>query len=88
MDQLELQYYEAQLELYDIKFEILKNEELLLVAQIDTVRRQMKGINAKKHTHRHTLTHTHTYVHIWTCYAKSRIRHLLAESGLRDNLPK
>ena len=60
VDQLELQYYEAQLELYDIKFEILKNEELLLVAQIDTVRRQMKGINAKKHTHRHTLTHTNT----------------------------
>lgn len=44
VDQLELQYYEAQLELYDIKFEILKNEELLLLAQIDTVRRQMKEL--------------------------------------------
>ena len=43
MDQLELQYYEAQLELYDTKFNVLRNEELLLVAQIGTVRRQMKG---------------------------------------------
>lgn len=43
VDSLELQYYEAQLELYDVRFEILKNEELLLVAQIDTVRRQIKG---------------------------------------------
>lgn len=43
MDQLELQFYETQLELYDAKFEILKNEEQLLVAQIDTLRRQIKG---------------------------------------------
>lgn len=44
VDQLELQFYETQLELYDAKFEILKNEEQLLVAQIDTLRRQIKGI--------------------------------------------
>ncbi|XP_071256664.1 WASP homolog-associated protein with actin, membranes and microtubules isoform X2 [Salvelinus alpinus] len=44
VDNLELQYYEAQLELYDAKFEILKNEELLLVAQIDTLRRQIKEL--------------------------------------------
>lgn len=44
VDQLELQFYETQLELYDTKFEILKNEEQLLVAQIDTLRRQIKGI--------------------------------------------
>ncbi|KAL1007618.1 hypothetical protein UPYG_G00089140 [Umbra pygmaea] len=44
VDNLELQYYEAQLELYDVKFEILKNEELLLVAQIDTLRRQIKEL--------------------------------------------
>lgn len=43
VDQLELKFYETQLELYDTKFEILKNEEQLLVAQIDTVRRQIKG---------------------------------------------
>lgn len=43
VDQLELQFYETQLELYDTKFEVLKNEEQLLVAQIDTVRRQIKG---------------------------------------------
>lgn len=43
VDQLELQFYETQLELYDTKFEILKNEEQLLVAQIDTLRRQIKG---------------------------------------------
>lgn len=43
VDQLEIQFYETQLELYDTKFEILKNEEQLLVAQIDTVRRQIKG---------------------------------------------
>lgn len=44
VDQLELQFYETQLELYDAKFEILKNEEQLLVAQIDTMRRQIKGM--------------------------------------------
>lgn len=43
VDQLELQFYETQLELYDTKFEILKNEEQLLVAQIDSLRRQIKG---------------------------------------------
>lgn len=43
VDQLELQFYGVQLELYDAKFEILKHEEQLLVAQIDSLRRQMKG---------------------------------------------
>lgn len=43
VDQLELLFYETQLELYDTKFEVLKNEEQLLVAQIDSVRRQIKG---------------------------------------------
>lgn len=43
VDQLELQFYEIQLEVYDAKFEILKHEEQLLVAQIDTLRRQIKG---------------------------------------------
>lgn len=43
VDQLELQFYETQLELYDTKFNILKNEEQLLMAQIDTVKRQIKG---------------------------------------------
>ncbi|KAM4593743.1 WASP homolog-associated protein with actin, membranes and microtubules [Odontesthes bonariensis] len=44
VDQLELQFYETQLELYDAKFEILKNEEQLLVAQIETLRRQTKEL--------------------------------------------
>ncbi|XP_053355902.1 WASP homolog-associated protein with actin, membranes and microtubules isoform X1 [Clarias gariepinus] len=44
VDVLELQYYEAQLELYDCKLEILKNEELLLLAQIHTLRRQIKEL--------------------------------------------
>ena len=43
VDQLELLFYEAQLELYDTKFEILKNEEQLLMAQVDTLRRQIRG---------------------------------------------
>lgn len=43
VDQLELQFYETQLELYDAKLEILKNEEQLLMAQMDTLRRQIKG---------------------------------------------
>ncbi|KAK1785260.1 hypothetical protein P4O66_018654 [Electrophorus voltai] len=44
VDSLELQFYEAQLELYDCKLEILKNEELLLMAQIHTVQRQIKEL--------------------------------------------
>lgn len=43
VDQLEMQFYEIQLELYDAKFEILKHEEQLLVAQIDSLRRQIRG---------------------------------------------
>ncbi|KAM4038024.1 LOW QUALITY PROTEIN: WASP homolog-associated protein with actin, membranes and microtubules [Anomaloglossus baeobatrachus] len=42
LDRLELQYYETQLELYDVQFDILKNEEMLLIAELDTLRRQMK----------------------------------------------
>ncbi|XP_014340301.1 WASP homolog-associated protein with actin, membranes and microtubules [Latimeria chalumnae] len=45
VDQLEMQYYEAQLELYDVQLEILKNEDLLLTAQLDTMRRQIKEKN-------------------------------------------
>lgn len=44
LDQLELQYYETQLELYDVQFEILKQEEMLLITELNTLRRQMKGI--------------------------------------------
>lgn len=43
VDQLEMHFYEIQLELYDAKFEILKHEEQLLVAQIDSLRRQIRG---------------------------------------------
>ncbi|XP_044135518.1 WASP homolog-associated protein with actin, membranes and microtubules isoform X2 [Bufo gargarizans] len=42
LDRLELQYYETQLELYDVQFEILKHEEMLLIAELNTLRRQMK----------------------------------------------
>uniref|UniRef100_F7BSH0 WAS protein homolog-associated with actin, golgi membranes and microtubules n=1 Tax=Xenopus tropicalis TaxID=8364 RepID=F7BSH0_XENTR len=42
LDELELQYYETQLELYDVQCEILKYEEMLLIAELDTLRRQMK----------------------------------------------
>ncbi|XP_063782043.1 WASP homolog-associated protein with actin, membranes and microtubules [Pseudophryne corroboree] len=42
VDELELQYYETQLELYDVQFEILKHEEMLLLAELNALRRQMK----------------------------------------------
>nr|XP_033776435.1 WASP homolog-associated protein with actin, membranes and microtubules [Geotrypetes seraphini] len=42
LDKLEMQYYETQLELYAIQFEIVKHEEMLLMAQLDTIRRQIK----------------------------------------------
>uniref|UniRef100_A0A673AQE6 Junction mediating and regulatory protein, p53 cofactor n=1 Tax=Sphaeramia orbicularis TaxID=375764 RepID=A0A673AQE6_9TELE len=41
LDYMETQYYELQLQLYDIQAEILQCEELLLTAQLDSVRRQM-----------------------------------------------
>ncbi|XP_028313754.1 junction-mediating and -regulatory protein-like isoform X2 [Gouania willdenowi] len=41
LDHMETQYYELQLQLYDIQAEILQCEELLLTAQLDSVRRQM-----------------------------------------------
>ncbi|XP_030215493.1 junction-mediating and -regulatory protein isoform X3 [Gadus morhua] len=41
LDRMEGQYYGLQLRLYDIQAEILQCEELLLTAQLDSVRRQM-----------------------------------------------
>ncbi|XP_062867051.1 junction-mediating and -regulatory protein isoform X2 [Trichomycterus rosablanca] len=41
LDHLEALYYELQLQLYEIQFEILKYEELLLTAQLQSLRRQM-----------------------------------------------
>lgn len=46
--ELELQYYETQLEIHDCRFEILRNEELLLLTQIKSTQRQIKGL---KNTH-------------------------------------
>ncbi|KAM8973236.1 WASP homolog-associated protein with actin, membranes and microtubules [Pelodytes ibericus] len=42
LDELELQFYETQLHLYDVQFEILKHEEMLLMAELNSLRRQMK----------------------------------------------
>ncbi|XP_059861341.1 WASP homolog-associated protein with actin, membranes and microtubules isoform X2 [Delphinus delphis] len=42
VDELEIQYYEVQLELYEVKFEILKYEEILLVTQLDSIKRLIK----------------------------------------------
>ncbi|XP_076141028.1 junction-mediating and -regulatory protein isoform X2 [Alosa pseudoharengus] len=41
LDHLEALYYKLQLQLYEIQFEILKYEELLLSAQLQSLRRQM-----------------------------------------------
>ncbi|XP_074525573.1 junction-mediating and -regulatory protein-like [Halichoeres trimaculatus] len=41
LDYMETQYYELQLQLYDIQAEILQCEELLLTAQLDSIRRQI-----------------------------------------------
>lgn len=43
VEKLEMEYYETQLELYEGQFEILKNEEMLLITQLETLRRRMKG---------------------------------------------
>lgn len=43
LDLMETQYYELQLQLYDIQTEILQCEELLLTAQLDSIHRQMTG---------------------------------------------
>ncbi|NXF45096.1 WHAMM protein, partial [Oceanites oceanicus] len=42
VEELEIQYYETQLELYNVQLEVLKHEEMLLIVQLDTLRRQMK----------------------------------------------
>ncbi|XP_053221089.1 WASP homolog-associated protein with actin, membranes and microtubules [Podarcis raffonei] len=44
VEELEIEYYETQLELYEVQFEILKNEEMLLITQLETLRRRMKEI--------------------------------------------
>lgn len=43
LDLMESQYYELQLQLYDIQAEILQCEELLLTAQLDSIHRQILG---------------------------------------------
>ncbi|XP_059533995.1 WASP homolog-associated protein with actin, membranes and microtubules isoform X2 [Myotis daubentonii] len=42
VDELEIKYYEVQLELYEIQFEILKYEEILLITQLDSIKRLIK----------------------------------------------
>ncbi|XP_065114049.1 WASP homolog-associated protein with actin, membranes and microtubules [Paramisgurnus dabryanus] len=42
--ELELQFYETQLELHDCRFEILRNEELLLVTQIQSAQRHLREL--------------------------------------------
>ncbi|XP_076203980.1 WASP homolog-associated protein with actin, membranes and microtubules [Aptenodytes patagonicus] len=42
VEELEIQYYETQLELYNVQLEVLKHEEMLLIVQLDTLRRQIK----------------------------------------------
>uniref|UniRef100_A0A8C5KRC2 Junction-mediating and regulatory protein n=1 Tax=Jaculus jaculus TaxID=51337 RepID=A0A8C5KRC2_JACJA len=39
LDQLEANYYDLQLQLYEVQFEILKCEELLLTAQLESIKR-------------------------------------------------
>ncbi|XP_060691688.1 junction-mediating and -regulatory protein [Hemiscyllium ocellatum] len=39
LDQLEADYYDMQLQLYEVQFEILKCEELLLTAQLESIKR-------------------------------------------------
>lgn len=46
LDQLEALYYELQLQLYDIQTEVLRCEEMLLTAQLQSIRRQMTGEDA------------------------------------------
>ncbi|NXK55096.1 JMY protein, partial [Chauna torquata] len=41
LDRLEADYYDLQLQLYEVQFEILKYEELLLTAQLESIRRLM-----------------------------------------------
>uniref|UniRef100_A0AAV2MR79 WH2 domain-containing protein n=1 Tax=Knipowitschia caucasica TaxID=637954 RepID=A0AAV2MR79_KNICA len=47
LDHMERQYYELQLQLYDIQAEILQCEELLLTAQLESIRRQMADLQAE-----------------------------------------
>ncbi|NXQ92913.1 WHAMM protein, partial [Sagittarius serpentarius] len=42
VEELEIQYYETQLELYNVQLEVLKHEEMLLIVQLDTLKRQIK----------------------------------------------
>lgn len=42
VDELEIQYYETQLELYDVKLEILRSEEMILVTRLNSVKRLIK----------------------------------------------
>ncbi|XP_074494262.1 junction-mediating and -regulatory protein-like [Sebastes fasciatus] len=44
LDHMETQYYERQLQLYDIQADILQCEELLLTAQLDSIRRQISEL--------------------------------------------
>lgn len=43
VDELEIQCYEIQLELYDVKLEMLRNEEIILVTRLDSVKRLITG---------------------------------------------
>ncbi|NXN47483.1 WHAMM protein, partial [Rhinoptilus africanus] len=42
VEELEIHYYETQLELYNVQLEVLKHEEMLLIVQLDTLRRHIQ----------------------------------------------
>jgi hypothetical protein len=49
LDQLEADYYDLQLQLYEVQFEILKCEELLLTAQLESIKRLISGMMCISH---------------------------------------
>lgn len=51
VEELEIHYYETQLELYNVQLDVLKHEEMLLIVQLDTLRRHIKGKNKQIFKH-------------------------------------
>lgn len=63
LDQLEELYYELQLQLYDIQAEVLRCEELLLTAQLQSLRRQMTGEHLSRDDYRDHLKYMKGILH-------------------------
>lgn len=75
LDQLEADYYDLQLQLYEVQFEILKCEELLLTAQLESIKRLISGMMCVLTTqvHKNAFEWMMEFPHVVVCLHRKNV---------------